>query len=161
MKTLTAITTGGIAGALALTGALVLPIAAAAPLPQSPTPTPTGSQAPSAVIRPGAAAQWLRLSGDQRQCLADLELARPTPPLSDDQRAAWRQQVAEAFASCGVTVQPRPIARLWSSLTDAQRECIDKVGLTRPLGPLSKDERAALRTKLIEVAQDCGVAVKR
>ncbi len=45
----------------------------------------------------------------------------------------------------------------WKGLTDTQRACLkDEVG-TRPVGPLSDTERAALRARVTEAADACDV----
>ncbi|WP_299444715.1 hypothetical protein [uncultured Phycicoccus sp.] len=45
----------------------------------------------------------------------------------------------------------------WRGLTDAQQECMKDADITRPIGPLDDDERAALRAQVTDAADACGV----
>lgn len=103
----------------------------------------------------------LRLSAQDRACLDKADLRRPVGPLSDAQRAEVKAEVVTAATACGIDIpdgtRAKKVKEFWDGLTDAQRDCLRKADVTRPLGPLSDSERTLLRTDLREAAKTCGV----
>lgn len=96
-----------------------------------------------------------RLTPEQRSCLQAKGLTRPVGPLTlEQQRTLWAS-VKTAAESCNVTLPKR--AGLWLGMTDTQLACMQKAGITRPLGPLTEAQRTELRNALKAAATSCGV----
>lgn len=160
------VTTGVVA-----TSATAAPASATAPasLTTSATaaPTSTGSGTAAAddgddgthPVRSGLR-RWLgSLTDEQRQCLRDAGLTRPVGPLDDEQRAALREQARAAAEGCGVE-PPFPRARtFWAGVSEDQKQCLRDSGLTRPVGPLTAEERQQLREQVRAAAEACGITV--
>ncbi len=74
-------------------------------------------------------------------------------------RLAVLQQVRSAAADCSVAFPQargsRSASQLWQGLTADQRACLAKVDLTRPIGPLTKEQRQARRQTLRTAAASC------
>ena len=104
--------------------------------------------------------RWLgSLTDEQRQCLRDAGLTRPVGPLDDEQRAALREQARAAAEGCGVEL-PFPRARaFWAGVSEEQKQCLRDSGLTRPVGPLTAEERQALREQVRAAAEACGITL--
>lgn len=96
-----------------------------------------------------------RLTPEQRSCLQAKGLTRPVGPLTLEQRRALWASVKTAAESCNVTLPKR--AGRWLELTDTQLSCMQKAGITRPLGPLTQAQRTELRSALKAAATSCGV----
>jgi mRNA-degrading endonuclease toxin of MazEF toxin-antitoxin module len=67
-----------------------------------------------------------------------------------------------AVAEASADTAPTPPALGWrwfSRLTPDQRACLDKASITRPIGPLTKEERAKVQADLRAAAQGCGITV--
>ncbi len=136
-----AVVVAAVGGVLALTQTAVA----------TPSPAPTATTAAPATVAPGvpgaAAADGSRaiiafytlLTDEQRQCLADAGLQRPTGRLTADQQAQLRTAVDAAFSSCGIQVPERleSLNRLgfgYASLTPQQQRCLADTALTRSVG---------------------------
>ncbi len=156
-------------GGATLTTGLVATSASAAPARVAAVAAADGSTAPadgstapadgSHPLRAGIRQWWQDLTDEQRQCLEDADLRRPVGPLDDAERATVREQVRSAADGCGVEL-PFPRAReVRNHLTDEQRACLQGAGLTRPVGPLTGDERRSLREDVRAAADECGVTL--
>lgn len=148
-------------------GALVATSASAAPTPVvavqrlaadgSATAGDTASDGPD---RTSALGWWKGLTDTQRSCLQEQDITRPVGRLDDAERTALRTKVEAAATTCDVAL-PFPKARaLWDGLTTEQQDCIKDAGVNRPWGPLSKEQRQAVRADLTAAAQKCGVALR-
>ena len=83
--------------------------------------------------------------------------ASPTP-VAAIEAAAPEGLAADDVAAAGDGDRMRPAARRWlASLTDDQKTCLRQAGLTRPVGPLTEEERKALREKVAAAAKTCGI----
>lgn len=49
----------------------------------------------------------------------------------------------------------------WKNLTDEQRTCLKDANLTRPVGPLTIDQRRALRAEVDAAAQKCNIQLPK
>jgi hypothetical protein len=110
---------------------------------------------------PGTKARgwWKGLTDTQRTCLQDQDITRPVGGLDDAERAALRAKVEAAAKTCDVTL-PFPKARaFWDGLSTEQQDCIKDAGVNRPWGPLTKEQRQAVRADLRAAAQKCGVTL--
>ncbi|MFN8084267.1 MAG: hypothetical protein U0Q14_08555 [Dermatophilaceae bacterium] len=96
-----------------------------------------------------------RLTPEQRSCLQAKGLTRPVGPLTLEQRRTLWASVKTAAESCNITLPKR--AGRWLELTDTQLSCMQKAGITRPLGPLTQAQRAELRSALKAAATSCGL----
>lgn len=148
-------------GGAAVTTGIVATSATAAPAPVAAVDAvsagaATDDAAPQARVHPGRA-WWRKLSDTQKQCLTDAKVTRPVGPLDDAQRKALRDQVTAAAQKCGVEL-PFPKARaFWNDLSDTQKQCLEDAKVTRPWGPLTKEQRRAVRADLQAAAEKCGV----
>lgn len=162
----TAVVTAVVGGTVLTGGVLVATSATAAPAPVAAVAAvdPGGAPGTSAggEHRPGrhGIRQWWKdLTDEQRACLEAAELTRPVGPLDDAERAALRSAVTAAAESCDVEL-PFPRARaFWGSLTDEQKQCLDDARVTRPLGPMTPEERVEVRAALKQAAQECGITL--
>ncbi|QIM22540.1 hypothetical protein G7075_17715 [Phycicoccus sp. HDW14] len=150
-------------GGAAVTTGIVATSATAAPTPVaavSAAADEAGStEASTTALRHGARKWWKDLTDTQRQCLQDAKVTRPVGPLDDAQRKALRDQVTAAAQQCGVEL-PFPKARaFWNGLSDSQKQCLDDAKVTRPWGPLTKEQRQAVRADLAAAAKTCGVTL--
>ncbi len=103
---------------------------------------------------------WLgSLSDSERQCLDDADLRRPAWPMDDDERAEVRAQVESAADACGVELPFAAARAFWEGLTDTERQCLKDAGTTRPLGPMTSEERQRLREDRRSAAESCGVTL--
>jgi hypothetical protein len=112
------------------------------------------------------------LTDEQRTCLEGQGITKPTGPPTDEQRAAMRA----AAEACGITLPAPPPAVSGATgaapqgmpgdpgrrgpgarLTDAQRQCLADAGITRPTGPPTDEQRAAMRS----AAEGCGITLGR
>jgi hypothetical protein len=150
-----AVTTGVVA-----TGATAAPAPAAAVTANSADGTAAATDGDGVLpFRPGVR-HWLgSLSDSERQCLDDADLRRPAWPMDDDERAEVRAQVESAADACGVELPFAPARAFWDGLTDTERQCLKDAGPTRPLGPLTSDERVQLRDDRRSAAEQCGVTL--
>ncbi|MBD3784070.1 MAG: hypothetical protein IE926_14170 [Micrococcales bacterium] len=143
-----------------MTTGVVATNATAAPAPAaavSAVADDTSSTTATAPVRHGVRQWWKGLSDTQRQCLQDAKITRPVGPLDDAQRKALRDQVTKAAEACKVEL-PFPKARaFWNGLTDTQKQCLDDANVTRPWGPMTKEQRKAVRADLKAAAEKCGV----
>ena len=103
---------------------------------------------------------WTHLTDDQRSCLKGARITRPVGPLDDADRATLRAQVEAAAARCGVEPPFAKARAFWNSLSDEQRACLEDAAVTRPWGPLTREERQAVRSELRSAAKACGVTVR-
>ncbi|MBM6399220.1 hypothetical protein [Phycicoccus sonneratiae] len=148
-------------GGAAVTTGIVATSATAAPAPVAAVDAVSvaataDDTTPQAKIHPGRA-WWKKLSDTQKQCLEDAKVSRPVGPLDDSERKALRDQVTAAAQKCGVEL-PFPKARaFWNDLSDTQKQCLDDAKVTRPWGPLSKEQRQSVRADLKAAAEKCGV----
>jgi hypothetical protein len=154
------------AGAVVVTaGVVVATSATAAPTPVAAVDQralPVDGRAPATGGMPaGARARgwWKHLSADQRSCLEGARITRPVGPLDDAERATLRAEVEAAAETCGVELPFAKARAFWTMLTDEQRACLEDAAVTRPWGPLTKDERQDVRSDLRAAAKACGVTV--
>lgn len=118
------------------------------------TTTATGAAA-----RPQVRHWWKNLSDTQRRCLQDQKVTRPVGPLDDAQRAALKAKVEAAAKTCGVELPFPKMRAFWDGLTDTQRQCLKSADVSRPWGPMSKEQRQQVRKDLEAAAQKCGVTL--
>ncbi len=149
-----------VGGAAVATGVVATTAASAAPAPVAAVDAVSAASAddaaPQARIHPGRA-WWKTLDDTQRRCLEDAKVSRPVGPLDDAEKAALREQVTAAAQKCGVEL-PFPKARaFWGSLSDTQKQCLDDAKVTRPWGPMTKEQRREVRADLRAAAEKCGV----
>ena len=104
-----------------------------------------GVTADPATPRAAARGWWNRLSDEQRGCLQDAAITRPVGPLDDAERAALRAKVEAAAQKCQVTLPFAKARAFWDDLTDEQRTCLKDAAVTRPWGPMSKEQRQQVR----------------
>jgi len=159
----------GAGTALLATGAVVASNATATPAPVAAVeqlgvdPTPVSPAAdPARDVAPGRAGArgwWTKLTDEQRTCLEGAKITRPVGPLDDAERAALRAKVEAAAAECSVTPPFAKARAFWNGLTAEQRSCLQDAALTRPWGPLTKEQRQQLRADLKAAAATCGVTV--
>lgn len=154
MKLTTSIVAG--TAALALAGGLFAVQASAEPT------TPAPSATTSTDAQRGAAVAWFyrALTDVQRQCLADANLQRPEGRLTNEQVKQLQQQVQAALTSCDVTVPAKAADRdrlgfRWAALSSEKQHCLADAELTRPLGRLTDDQRAAVRASVVDTVQGC------
>ncbi|QKE83335.1 hypothetical protein [Arthrobacter sp. NEB 688] len=149
-----------VGGAAVATG-VVATTATAAPAPVAAVDAVSAAStaddtAPQARIHPGRG-WWKKLDDTQRQCLEDAKVSRPVGPLDDAEKKALRDQVTAAAQTCGVEL-PFPKARaFWDDLSATQKQCLDDAKVSRPWGPMTKDQRREVRADLKAAAQTCGV----
>jgi hypothetical protein len=156
---------------LALGGATVSTGVVAASATASPAPVTAVTVAEAAAetgdgdgrsVAPGRAGVrhwWGSLTDDQRRCLDDADLRRPAWPLDDDERTEVRAQVEAAAEGCGVELPFAAARTFWEGLTDTQRQCLEDAGPTRPLGPMTREERGQVREERQAAAERCGVTL--
>ena len=165
----------GVGTALIATGAVVASNALATPAPVAAVaefgPDPMGARLGTAAdtvadattdgATPRAAARgwWNKLTDEQRTCLKDAAITRPVGPLDDAERAALRAKVEAAAQKCDVTLPFAKARAFWDGLTDEQRSCLKDAAVTRPWGPLTKEQRQEVRGDLRAAAQKCGVTL--
>jgi len=102
------------------------------------------------------------LTDVQRSCLADAGLQRPAGKLTPDQAKDLRSAVDAALARCEVTVPERLAGRdklgfRWAALSAEQQQCLADISLTRPVGRLTAEQRAALRQSKLDAVKACGI----
>ncbi|HEY3409211.1 MAG TPA: hypothetical protein VGK53_13645 [Propionicimonas sp.] len=136
--------------------------ASADPATPAPRPADTASTAGGAG---GGGVGWFFtvLTDVQRSCLADAGLQRPAGKLTPDQVKDLRSAIDAALAKCEVTVPARVAGRdrlgfRWAALTAEQQQCLADVRLTRPVGRLTADQRAAVRQAKLDAVKACVTA---
>ena len=118
-----------------------------------------GNTASDGTARTKARGWWSGLTDAQRTCLQDQDISRPVGRLDDAERTALRAKVEAAAKTCDVTL-PFPKARaFWHGLTAEQQDCIKDAGVNRPGGPLTQEQRQAVRTDLRAAGETCGVTL--
>jgi len=159
----------GAGTALVAAGAVVATSATATPAPVAaveqlgidvtPVSTAAGTPTDGATARTAARGWWKKLTDEQRTCLQGAAINRPVGPLDDAERAALRAKVEAAAKKCEVTLPFAKARAFWNGLTDEQRQCLEDAAVTRPWGPLTKEQRQQVRGELRAAAQKCGVTV--
>jgi hypothetical protein len=153
---------------LAVGGAAVTTGVGATSATAAPTPVravaaaaPAGTAAPAdgPAVRGKVRAWWSGLTDTQQQCLEDAGIRRPVGPLDDAQRATLRSQVEKAAATCGVELPFARARAFWDGLSDTQQQCLKAADVTRPWGPLTKEQRQQVRKDLAAAASACGVTL--
>ena len=131
--------------------------------PTTPAPLPADAAA-TAGRSGGQGVGWFFtvLTDVQRSCLADAGLQRPAGKLTPDQAKDLRSAVDAALAKCKVTVPARLAGRdklgfRWAALSAEQQKCLAAVSLTRPVGRLTAEQRAALRQSKLDAVKGCGI----
>jgi hypothetical protein len=131
--------------------------------PTTPTPLPAGT-ATKAARGAGLGVGWFYgvLTDVQRTCLADAGLQRPEGKLTDAQAKDLRAAIDAALAACNVKIPARLAGRdrlgfRWAALTGTQQQCLADVALTRPVGRLTAEQRAALRQSKLDAVKGCGI----
>ena len=103
---------------------------------------------------------WAGLTDEQQACLRDAGPTRSAWPLAADERDALREQMQQSATACGVELPDpadRPVLRFWQGLTDEQQQCLADADVTRPVGPLDRDEREQRRADVRDAMEACGV----
>jgi hypothetical protein len=164
----TTLLVAGLGAATLGAGALVATSATAAPTPvvaveqlaaDGSATADAGDPASERPVRATARRWWAGLTDAQRTCLQDQDITRPVGGLDDAERTALRAQVEAAATSCDVTL-PFPKARaFWDGLTTEQQDCVKDAGVNRPWGPLTQEQRRAVRADLRAAAERCGVTL--
>ncbi|HET6968438.1 MAG TPA: hypothetical protein VFI44_09185 [Ornithinibacter sp.] len=174
----------GIGAATLTTGALVATSATAAPAPVAAVerlaaPATAGASdatgaasdrtasdrtasdrsASDGAARTRARGWWKGLTDTQRTCLQSQGITRPVGPLDGTERAALRAEVEAAATTCDVELPFARARAFWDGLTDGQRTCLEAAGVNRPWGPLTKEQRQAVRADLEAAADTCGVTL--
>lgn len=121
--------------------------------------TASAGTASADAARAKARGWWAGLTDDQRTCLQDQDITRPVGRLADAERTALRAKVEAAAKTCGVTLPFAGARAFWDGLSTEQRDCIKDAGVNRPWGPLTKEQRQAVRADLRAAAERCGVAL--
>lgn len=121
--------------------------------------TASADTASADAARAKARGWWAGLTDDQRTCLQDQDITRPVGRLADAERTALRAKVEAAAKTCGVTLPFAGARAFWDGLSTEQRDCIKDAGVNRPWGPLTKEQRQAVRADLRAAAERCGVAL--
>jgi len=165
----TTLITVGAGAALLATGAVVATSATATPAPvaaveqlgidATPVSTAADTTADGAAVRTAARGWWKKLTDEQRTCLQGAAINRPVGPLDDAERTALRAKVEAAAKKCEVTLPFAKARAFWNGLTDEQRQCLEDAAVTRPWGPLTKEQRQQVRSELRTAAQTCDVTV--
>ena len=156
-------------GAVVATSALATPAPVAAVAELAPDPmaahagttadTVAGATADTATPRAAARGWWNKLTDEQRTCLQAAKITRPVGPLADAERAALRAKVEAAATTCKVTLPFAKARVFWDGLTDAQQTCLKDAAVTRPWGPMTKEQRQQVRADLKAAAEKCGVTL--
>jgi len=157
MKAITSIITS--TAVLAIGGGLFAAQAMAEPTTPTPSPTTT---APKAAAGVGVGWFFSALTDVQRSCLADAGLKRPAGKLTEESAKELRSAIDAALAKCEVKVPERLGARdrlgfRWAALSAEQQQCLADIRLTRPVGRLTTEQRAAVRQSKLDAAKDCGI----
>lgn len=157
------------AGAVVASNAMATPSPVAAVAELAPDPMAAGVGTASDTIvaattdaaTPRALARgwWNKLSDEQRSCLQAASITRPVGPLDDAERAALRGKVEAAATKCQVTLPFAKARTFWNGLTEEQRSCLQDAALTRPWGPLTKEQRQQVRADLRAAATKCGATM--
>ena len=121
--------------------------------------TASAGTASADAARTKARGWWAGLTDDQRTCLQDQDITRPVGRLADAERTALRAKVEAAAKTCDVTLPFAGPRAFWDGLSTEQRDCIKDAGVNRPWGPLTKEQRQAVRADLRAAAEKCGVAL--
>ncbi len=84
--------------------------------------------------------------------------AAPAAPVAATSSASSATMVALAAATDpSGTTGAGGLRTWWSGLSDAQQTCLKSAGLSRPVGPLTLEQRRALQTQVQAAAQKCDV----
>jgi hypothetical protein len=110
--------------------------------------------------------RWFsRLTADQKACLDRASITRPLGPLTAEERAKVKADLRTAAEGCGIAVptgeRRAKVKAWWDGLTSEQQACLKEANLTRPLGPLSKEERQKLRADVAAAAKGCNVTLPK
>ena len=153
------IATGAVVASSAM--ATPAPVAAVAQLGVDASPVGTAADATTdgTTARVAARGWWKKLTDEQRTCLQDAKITRPVGPLDDAERAALRAKVEAAATACDVTLPFAKARAFWDGLNDEQQQCLKDAAVTRPWGPLTKEQRQQVRADLRAAAEKCGVTV--
>ncbi len=135
--------------------------ASADPTTPAPKPAATATTTPKAA---GQGVGWFFtvLTDVQRSCLADAGVTRPAGKLSDDAAKELRAAIDAALAKCEVKVPDRLASRErlgfgWAALSADQQQCLADIRLTRPVGRLTTEQRAAVRQSRLVAVKACGI----
>ncbi len=147
--------------ALVVGGGLFAVQASADPTTPAPVPANT-AKAAGKVGGQGVGWFFTVLTDVQRSCLADAGLQRPAGKLTPDQAKNLRSAVDAALAKCEVTLPDRLAGRdrlgfRWAALSAEQQQCLADIRLTRPVGRLTAEQRAALRQSKLDAVKACRV----
>ena len=150
--------------ATAVTGLVLTQTATAAPSDPTPEPTPRVSAVAGAPM-PRVVGYFTALTDVQRECLAGQGLQRPPGRLTEEQRDALRGDVDKALATCEITLPDRLLNRerlgfAFASLSTEQQQCLAEVHLTRPVGRLTPEQRALLRSAMVAAVEGCGITLR-
>ncbi|MGC3995688.1 MAG: hypothetical protein QM779_16480 [Propionicimonas sp.] len=153
--------TAGVA-ALGVAGVIYAGTAAADPATPDPAPSATATTTSDAARDARIVWFYTALTDVQRTCLADAAVQRPAGRLTSAQRKELRTEVRAALTTCGVTLPARALDRPrlgfgWAALSTDQQHCLAAAHLTRPVGRLTAEQRAAVRQSELDAAAACGV----
>jgi len=131
--------------------------------PTTPAPLPAGTTAtPGKAGGQGVGWFFTVLTDVQRSCLADAGLQRPAGKLTPELAKELRSAIDAALVKCKVTVPARLAGRdklgfRWAALSAEQQKCLAAVSLTRPVGRLTAEQRAALRQSKLDAVKGCAI----
>lgn len=136
--------------------------AMADPTTPAPLPITTAAATPRVAGQTGVGWFFAALTDVQRKCLADAAVQRPAGKLTDAQRKNLRVALDASLAKCEVKLPDRFAGRErfgfgWAALTSDQQQCLAGTSLTRPVGRLTAEQRAAVRKAKLNAATACGV----
>ena len=83
-------------------------------------------------------------------CLPDSDVTALGPRLTLDLATAYVRATASTRGAASSRID---------GLTDTQRTCLEDAAVTRPWGPLTKEQRQQVRADLRAAAEKCGVTV--
>lgn len=151
-------------GAVALVGGIAA-TSTAAPA-SDPVAAVTALDSASTTPPPALGRGWYaRLDPVQRACLDKATISRPIGPRTDAEKATRQEQVRAAATACGITLptgeRKAKALAWWNGLSSTQQGCLKKANLTRPIGPLSADQRKSLRQQIVSAAKTCDVTLPK
>jgi hypothetical protein len=164
MRILTTTITAAALGGLGLAGMAVLGATSAGAATTAGAVAEVATEATPAAPRLGR--RWFsRLTGEQKACLDRASITRPLGPLTADERKKVQGELRAAAERCGIglpTGERRANVRAWwDGLTSEQRTCLKEANLTRPVGPLTKEQRQQVRAQVAAAAKGCNVMLPK
>ncbi len=161
MRILTTAIAAATVGGAALVGGLTLTSASAGAAETVAAVSETADATP-----PALGWRWFsRLTPEQKACLDKVRVTRPLGPPTDAERTQVQADLRAAAQGCGIKVptgeRRAKVEAWWKALSTEQQACLKGANLTRPLGPLSDQERRQLRTDVATAAKGCNVTLPK